>query len=105
MTEHAGAARRHYQVTFALLALAGIAYAPLQSLVAPALPDIQHALHTSVNDVSWVLTAYLLSASIATPVIGRLGNMYGKERLLVVVLVLLCCASRRPSRRSRPRCR
>jgi EmrB/QacA subfamily drug resistance transporter len=90
---HAGRARRHYKVTFALLALAGVSYALLQSLVAPALPDIQRDLHASVNGVSWVLTAYLLSASIATPVIGRLGDMYGKERLLVVVLALLCIAT------------
>ncbi len=82
--------RQHYNVTFALLATAGIAYALLQSLVAPALPELQHALHTSVNSASWVLTAYLLSASIGTPLIGRLGDMHGKERLLVVVLVLLC---------------
>ena len=85
--------RQHYNVTFALLAAAGVSYALLQSLVAPALPDIQHALHTSVNSVSWVLTAYLLSASIATPLIGRLGDMHGKERLLVIVLVLLCVAT------------
>ncbi len=80
-------------MTFAVLAAAAVSYALLQSLVAPALPDIQHALHTSVNSASWVLTAYLLSASIATPLIGRLGDMYGKELLLVVVLVLLCAAT------------
>ena len=85
--------RQHYGITFALLAVAGISYALLQSLVAPALPDIQHALHTSENSVSWVLTAYLLSASIATPVIGRLGDMYGKERLLIIVLVLLAAGT------------
>jgi EmrB/QacA subfamily drug resistance transporter len=85
--------RRHYTVTFALLAAAAVSYALLQSLVAPALPDIQHALNTSVNSVSWVLTAYLLSASIATPLIGRMGDMYGKERLLVVVLALLIVAT------------
>jgi EmrB/QacA subfamily drug resistance transporter len=61
----------------------------LQSLVAPALPDMQQALHTSENSVSWVLTSYLLSASVATPLLGRLGDMYGKERLLLIVLVLL----------------
>ena len=81
--------RQHHQVTFALLAIAGVSYALLQSLVAPALPDIEHALHTSENSVSWVLTSYLLSASVATPVIGRLGDMYGKERLLMIVLALL----------------
>ena len=84
------APRQHYRVTFALLAATGVAYALLQSLVAPALPDLQAALHTSVNSISWVLTAYLLSASIATPIIGRLGDMHGKERLLVIVLVILC---------------
>jgi MFS family permease len=36
-----------------------------------------------------VLTAYLLSASVATPILGRLGDMYGKERLLMLVLVML----------------
>src|SRR3954447_13250618 len=87
------AARQHYNITFALLAIVGISYALLQSLVAPALPDIQHALHTSVSSVSWVLTAYLLSASIATPLIGKLGDMYGKARLLVCVLVVLSAAS------------
>lgn len=88
-----GNGRQHHNVTFALLALAAVSYALLQSLVAPALPDLQHALRTSVNSASWVLTAYLLSASVATPLIGRLGDMYGKERLLVVVLVLLCVAT------------
>jgi EmrB/QacA subfamily drug resistance transporter len=81
--------RQHHQVTFALLAIAGVSYALLQSLVAPALPDNEHALHTSENSVSWVLTSYLLSASVATPLIGRLGDMYGKERLLMIVLALL----------------
>ena len=93
MTAEGGQARQHYNVTFALLALVAVSYALLQSLVAPALPDIQRALHTSVNAVSWVLTAYLLSASIATPLIGRLGDMYGKRRLLVAILVVLCAAT------------
>jgi EmrB/QacA subfamily drug resistance transporter len=72
-----------------VLALGGVSYALLQSLVAPPLPNIQHALHTSEDSVSWVLTAYLLSASVATPIIGRLGDMHGKERMLLIVLVLL----------------
>jgi len=90
VSEHEAPGRRHYKVTFALLAVAAIGYALMQSLVAPALPEIQHDLHTTVNGVSWVLTAYLLSASIATPLIGRLGDIHGKERLLVVILVVLC---------------
>src|SRR2546423_8785067 len=73
----------------AVLSLGGIAYALLQSLVVPALPEIQTALHTSESSVGWILTAFLLSASVATPIIGRLGDMYGKERLLMIVLLML----------------
>jgi EmrB/QacA subfamily drug resistance transporter len=81
--------RQHYGLTFAVLALAGATFAVLQSLVAPALPEIQREFHTSATSAAWVLTAYLLSASILTPVLGRLGDMFGKERMLVTVLVLL----------------
>ena len=65
----------------------------LQSLVVPALPTLQIALHTSQSTVSWILTAYLLSASVATPVLGRLGDMFGKERMLVIVLTALTAGS------------
>jgi MFS family permease len=65
----------------------------LQSLVVPALPTLQVALHTSQSTVSWILTAYLLSASVATPVLGRLGDMFGKERMLVIVLCALTAGS------------
>jgi EmrB/QacA subfamily drug resistance transporter len=76
-------------VILAVLSLGGISYALLQSLVVPALPQIQESLHTSESAVGWILTAYLLSASVATPILGRLGDMYGKERLLMIVLAML----------------
>jgi EmrB/QacA subfamily drug resistance transporter len=75
------------------LALAVGGYALLQSLVIPVLPTIQAGLHTSQNSVTWVLTAYLLSAAIFTPIMGRLGDMHGKERLLVMTLVALTVGS------------
>jgi EmrB/QacA subfamily drug resistance transporter len=74
------------KVTFAVLALAGMSFSLLQSLVAPALPAIQHSLHTTPGAVTWVLTAYLLSACVATPILGRLGDMFGKARMLVVAI-------------------
>src|SRR3954452_5411732 len=86
---HADPSRQHYNLTFAVLALGGAAFALLQSLVAPALPTIQHELHTTATSVTWVLTAYLLSAAVCTPIIGRLGDMHGKERMLVIVLGVL----------------
>jgi EmrB/QacA subfamily drug resistance transporter len=81
--------RVHPRVTLTVLSLAGLAYAVLSSSVVPALPTIQHSLHTSETGVTWVLTAYLLSASVGTAILGRLGDMYGKEHVLVWTLVLL----------------
>jgi EmrB/QacA subfamily drug resistance transporter len=81
--------RQHYNVTFTLLAVAAVSYALLQSLVAPALLEIQHDLDTTTAGAAWILTAYLLSASVVTPIAGRLGDMFGKKRTMVVVLVVL----------------
>src|SRR3954467_7929255 len=91
---HSGStARQHYSLTFAVLALGGAAFALLQSLVAPALPTIQHDLHTSATSATWVLTAYLLSAAVFTPIVGRLGDMHGKARMLVIVLGVLAAGT------------
>ncbi len=81
--------RQHYNVTFSLLAVAAATYALLQSLVAPALLTIQHDLHTTTNGAAWILTSYLVSASVATPIAGRLGDMFGKKHALLVVMVVL----------------
>ena len=62
-------------------------------MVAPALPAIQKDLHTTTTGVTWVLTIYLLTASIATPVLGRLGDMFGKKQMLGVVLVMFALGS------------
>ncbi|MEH0845542.1 MFS transporter [Micromonospora sp. CPCC 205711] len=77
------------RLTFLVLAAGAGSFSLLQSLITPVLPTIQHDLHTSQNTVTWVLTAYLLSASIFTPILGRVGDMVGKERMLVVSLAAL----------------
>jgi EmrB/QacA subfamily drug resistance transporter len=85
--------RQHYNVTLAVLAVAALSYALLQTMVAPALPAIQRELEASTTAVTWVLTVYLLTASVATPVLGRLGDIFGKERMLVLVLCVFALGS------------
>jgi EmrB/QacA subfamily drug resistance transporter len=85
--------RQHPTLTLGVLSLSALAYILLQSMVLPALPEIGRALHTSQSTVAWVLTAYLVSASVATPVLGRLGDMFGKKKVLLVVLALLILGS------------
>ena len=88
-----GERRVHPNVILAVLSLAGLAYAMLSSAVIPALPTIQRDLHTTETGVAWLLTGYLLSASVATSIIGRLGDMYGKERLLLYTLMVLAAGT------------
>jgi MFS family permease len=73
-------------VLLAVLALAGTVFAMMQALVIPALPQIQASLGTNADGAAWISTAYLLSASILTPVIGRLGEVAGKKRMMLASL-------------------
>src|SRR3979409_1391221 len=90
-TEHG--TRVHPNVILAVLSLAGVAYAVLSSAVIPALPSLKHSLHTTETGVTWLLTGFLVSASVGTAIIGRLGDMYGKERLLLWTLMVLAAGT------------
>ncbi len=80
-------------ITFAVLAVSVSSFALLQSLIVPVLTTIEHELDTDQATVTWVLTAYLLSASIATPLLGRVGDVVGKTRMLVITLGALAIGS------------
>ena len=91
-------ARQHYNVTLGILTLAGIAFSLQQTMVFPALPTFQEEFDTSTAWATWVLTGFLVSAAVTTPILGRLGDQYGKGRLLLVSLGLFlagCIGARR----------
>jgi MFS family permease len=81
------------RLTFAVLAVAVSSFSLLQSLIVPVLTTIEREFNTDQNTVTWVLTAYLLSASIATPLLGRIGDVVGKTRMLVICLFALAVGS------------
>jgi EmrB/QacA subfamily drug resistance transporter len=85
---HAEDARQHPNITLAVLVTGALAYALSQTMIAPALPAIQDELGASTTVVTFALTGFLLTASIATPIAGRLGDMFGKERVLVIALTI-----------------
>jgi MFS family permease len=91
--EHAGeaplAAPGHGTVLVAVLALGGLAFSVLQSMVAPALPAIGHDLRASPTSLGWIVTGYLLAAAAATPIAGRMGDLWGRRKVLIAVLALL----------------
>ena len=72
--------------TLLVLAAGGLAYALAQTMIVPALPEIQRTFGGNPADATWLLTAFLLTAAVATPLFGRLGDMYGKEHWLLISL-------------------
>lgn len=80
-------------LTFFVLSVAVGSYALLQSMVIPVLHQLQDSLNTDQAGVTWVLTANLISASIFTPILGRVGDAVGKGKIVTVVLIALSVGS------------
>src|SRR4051794_28811738 len=83
----------HTKVVFLSLVLAGMAFALSQTVVSPALPEIQHKFGADPSSAAWILTGYLLAASVATPIIGKLGDLFGRGKVLTVVLLVFAVGS------------
>jgi EmrB/QacA subfamily drug resistance transporter len=67
-----------------------------QTIVATALPAIQHELHTQINWSGWTITIYALGQVLAMPMAGKISDMYGRKRVFLVSAVVftvssLCC--------------
>ncbi|MFF3500994.1 MFS transporter [Streptomyces sp. NPDC003247] len=77
----------------ATLALAGITAAIMQTLVTPLIAELPQILHTSSSNAAWVITVTLLAGAVCVPVVGRLGDLVGKRRMLLVCAVPLVAGS------------
>ncbi len=89
----APAPQANVTVVLTTLLLAGLSFALLQTMVAPAIPSIQAELGASTSAATWVLTGFLVSASVCTPIVGKLGDLYGKGQVLVLVLLVFAAGS------------
>ncbi|OCB57462.1 MFS transporter permease [Mycobacterium vulneris] len=77
----------------AVLAAAGISVSLMQTLMIPLIPQLPALLGTSPANASWAITATLLTGAVATPVLGRLGDMHGPKRILVLCAAMLFAGS------------
>ncbi|MFD5312960.1 MFS transporter, partial [Streptomyces ardesiacus] len=75
--------------TVPVLAFAGIVVAVMQTLLVPVIKDLPRLLDTSPSNATWVLTSTLLSGAVATPIMGRLGDLFGKRRMLIASLSVM----------------
>lgn len=76
-----------------MLASCGLVASFMQTLVIPLIPSLPAILGTDASDASWVITVTLLAAAVITPVSGRLGDLYGKRRVLLVSVAVLVAGS------------
>ncbi|MBV1949072.1 MFS transporter [Streptomyces sp. BV129] len=88
-----GHAAARSNVIVPVLAVTGIVVALMQTLVLPIVPQLPHLLNASASDATWAVTATLLTAAVATPVSGRLGDMFGKRRMMLTSLAVMLAGS------------
>src|ERR1700759_5534816 len=75
----------HTRVVFTSLVLAGLAFSLSQTVVSPALPELQRSMHSAAGS--------LLAASVAPPIVGKLGDLYGRGKGLTAVLLVFAAGS------------
>src|SRR5215207_2523904 len=81
------------RLTLVLLTAAGVSLALMQTLVIPALPYFGREFDQSASWTAWIVTGFLLSSSVLTPIVGKLGDAHGKKRMLVASLAVFGLAS------------
>src|SRR5215216_7760519 len=83
---------RRFALTFTGLLLAMLLAALDQTIVSTALPTIVRDLG-GIDELSWVVTAYLLTATVSTPLWGRLSDLYGRRTLFQASIALFLAGS------------
>ena len=75
-----------------MLILAGLVLIVMyiEGMLTPSLPAIESQFKISTAQASLLLSTYLVGGVALTPVIGKLGDLYGKKKMLIIVLVIYC---------------
>lgn len=81
------------QIVVATLAFCGIVVSLMQTLIIPLIPGLPTMLNTTSANASWAITATLLAGAVVTPIGGRLGDMFGKRRILIISLLAMVVGS------------
>lgn len=83
----------HPRAAVTVLCTAGIVVALMQTIIVPLIPALPTLLHAEPGDTTWALTITLLAGAVITPIGGRLGDMYGKRRMLLASMACVAAGS------------
>ena len=76
-----------------VLAFSGLLGTLMQALLVPVLSTLPGELHTSATSVAWLVTALLISGTVASAVLGRLADLFGKRRVILIALGIFVAGS------------
>lgn len=85
--KYAVVTQRHEKagVTIGVMAFMGILVTYVETMITPALPILVNFFNTNYDQLSWVITAYVISGTISAAIFGRLADIYGKKRIFLVL--------------------
>ena len=89
MTKQTSAGTKGPGLVVGVLASAGIASSITQTMVTPLIPQFPTIFDATAANTAWIITATLLAAAVAVPISGRLGDLFGKRRMILVLAVPL----------------
>lgn len=75
-------------ITLAILSSIGLIAMHAETMLLPAIPDIITDFHINYSTSSWILTAYLISGAVMTPIAGKLSDIYGKKKILLIIMII-----------------
>jgi MFS family permease len=58
-----------------------------ETMLVPAIPDLIKDFNITYSTSSWILTTYLITAAVMTPVAGKLSDIYGKKKILLIIMI------------------
>ncbi|MGD1839212.1 MAG: MFS transporter [Nitrososphaeraceae archaeon] len=79
--------------TLIILSLIGVIIVYSETMLIPAIPDLINDFGIKYNTISWILTGYLISGAVATPIAGKLSDVYGKKKMAIIVMLIYTVGS------------
>jgi MFS family permease len=93
MSSPSPAPPRDPRLVTGVLALSGVVTSLQQTMIVPVLPAFASSFDATAAQTSWLVTATLLTAAVATPLLGRLADLYGKRPMLLVCIAAIAAGS------------
>ncbi|AAT43944.1 MFS transporter [Picrophilus oshimae] len=84
--------KRDINITIALMAFTGTLIVYVETMIVPALPVFVKFFDTKYNDVSWILTAYIISGTVSAAIFGRLADIIGKRKVFLILSLIYAMA-------------